>query len=84
MRIAGKIERPHVLNGVDDLRRASRPKRARADADGFPLGRVRRVAASAVWLVFLACVVRFQSTDWTIWRALGLLVFTLAVPVTVP
>ena len=84
MRIAGKIERPHVLNGVDDLRRASRPKRARADADGFPLSRVRRVAASAVWQVFLACVVRFQSTDWTIWRALGLLVFTLAVPVTVP
>jgi hypothetical protein len=41
------------------------------------------LAASAGWLVFLACVIRFQSTDWTIWRALGLLAFTLAVPVAV-
>jgi hypothetical protein len=41
------------------------------------------LAASAGWVVFLACVIRFQSTDWTIWRAFGLLAFTLAVPVAV-
>ena len=73
-------------NAVDDLRRApGRPKRnARADADELP-ARPSAVQwpASAVWLVFLACVVRFQSTGWTIWRALGLLAFTLAVPVAV-
>jgi hypothetical protein len=41
------------------------------------------LAASAGWLVILVCVIRFQSTDWTIWRALGLLAFTLGVPVAV-